>query len=227
MSDPIIEAVERRWKRTAATSWYDGAQKLDAEDAISSLKYDVRIVKSYKAKCVYIAQIFRNLAGPLETPKIAQYADLIDQRIQDVDQLMSILRGGDQLIAKATKEFDQLIEDLATGKKLTGGYIEAIYDLPSMTATLKMANKANEIQSRLHIEDNEAEIDWTLEEYLGGEAKIYHKLENNGGPLNAWFAGGSEFMGVWALYGFLKYHLDGKYIEDLVGTARAKRNKVP
>lgn len=221
MSDLVVVKVVHRWKQANTSSWFDDAEQLDAESAINYLRSDFRQIKGYKAKCTYLAQIYRNLAGPLETPQIAEYADKIDQRLKDVDQLMTLLQGSDKVITKAEKEFDQLIENIAKGEKLRGGYIEAVYDLPSMKALLKKALEADKIQSRLQAEDNEVEIDWTLEDYLGGEAKIYSKIERNGSSLYGWFADSSDFKGVWALYGFLKYHLDTKYIEDLVESAKS------
>jgi len=225
MSDPIVKAVAHRWKLVAsAHNWIDEAEQLDSHAAINNLKQDFRNVKGYKTKCAYLAQIYRKLAEPLETPEIAEYADLMDQRVKDVDQLISMLQGSEKLIAKAEKEFDQLIEDIAKGKKLRGGYIEAVYDLPSMRAILALANEADNLQSRLDTEDNEGSIDWTLEEYLGVEARVYKKIDKTGGFLLGWFAE-RNFSGVWALYGFLKYHIDSKLLEDLVESAKSELDK--
>lgn len=222
MSDPVVEAVARRWKQAATSSWYEDAPSdIDFDSVAGYLRDDLRLVKGYKIKCAYLAGIYRGLVGPLEAPKIAVFADRMDQRVKDLDQLMPMVQAGVALISKAQKEFDQLIEDLADNKPHRGGLIEAVYDLPSIEALLKVAKEANKIQSRLVREDDDYHIDWTLEEYLGPEAGIQRKIEKNGEPLRGWFTEG--FSGVWTLFGFIKYLVDERYIGDLVESARKER----
>lgn len=70
--DPIV----RRWKQSAVSSWYEDAPvDIDLDSVESYIREGVRLVKGYKAKCTYLAGIYRGLAGPLETPVIATYAD--------------------------------------------------------------------------------------------------------------------------------------------------------
>lgn len=222
MSDPIAEAVARRWKLAAASSWYDDAPSdIDFDSVATYFRDDTRRAKSYKLKCAYLAEIYQRLAEPLETPELAVFADRMGQRVKDLDQLMLRVQEGVKLTPKAQKEFEQLLEDLADGKPIRGGYIEAVYDLPSVGAILKIAKEANKIQSRLVTEDDESHIDWILEEYIGSEAGVFRKIEKNGEPLLGWFTG--EFSGVWTLFGFLKYLVDEKYIKDMVDSIRAER----
>ena len=220
MSD-LVESVARRWKQAAA-SWFEDTEEIDFDSVAGYFKEDTRLVKGYKIKCAYLAGIYRNLAVPLEAPKISIFADRMDQRVQDLDQLMVMVQEGVRLTPKAQGEFEQLLEDLADGKPRRGGLIEAVYDLPSIEAILKIAKEANKIQSRLVREDDDQYIDWILEEYLGSEAGVSRKIEKNGEPLRGWFAEG--FSGVWALFGFVKYLVDPKYIQDNVDEIRAERD---
>jgi hypothetical protein len=182
---------------------------------------DTRLVKGYKAKCSYLAGVYRNIAVPLEAPKIAVFADRMDQRVKDLDQLMVLVQEGVRLTSKAQDEFVQLTEDLAEGKPRRGGLIEAVYDLPSIEAILKISKEANKIQSRLVREDDDYHIDWVLEEYIGSESGVSRKIEKNGDPLRGWFTEG--FSGVWTLFGFVKYLVDEKYIQDSVDEIRKER----
>lgn len=223
MSDPLVESVAHRWKQAASSSWYDEAKEIDPDSVAGYFREDTRLVKSYKIKCAYLAEIYRGLASPLEAPKIAVFADRMDQRVKDLDQLMLKVQEGMNLVPKARKEFDQLLEDLAGGKPHRGGLIEAVYDLPSIEAILKIAKEANNIQSRLVKEDDDYHIDWTLEEYLGSEAGVQRKIEKNGEPLQGWFV--DEFSGVWTLFGFIRYLVDPKYIQDSIEGIRAERGE--
>lgn len=214
MPDPIVEAVVIRYKK-ATESWFTSTtDQLPLDDAKVYIKDDTKLVRGYKAKCVYLSKIFRSLAGPLETPQIAVFADRIDKRVQDLDQLMGLVQEGAKLLDKAQGEFDQLIEDIADRKPRRGGLLEAIYDLPSIDAILKIALEAREIQDRFVKEDDDYHIEWVLEEYIGPESGIQRKIERAGESMNGWFT--DRFSGVYALYGFVKYFIDTDYIQSMV-----------
>jgi len=221
MSDPIVEVVVLRYKK-AAESWLtETSDQLPLEDAEVYIREDVKLVRWYKAKCLYLVPIFRRLAEPLEAPQILVSADRIEKRVQELDQLMALVQEGAKLFKKAQSEFDQLIEDLADKKPRRGGLIEAVYDLPSIESILKVAKDARKIQDRFVREDDDYHIDWVLEEYLGSEAGIGKKIEKNGANLNGWFT--DRFVGVWVLYGFVKYFVDTDYIQSMVDEVRSNK----
>ena len=221
MSDRIVEAVVLRYKM-AAENWFSLTNdQLPLEDAEVYVKEDVKLVRGYKAKCVYLAQIFRKLAEPLESPQISVFADRIEKRVQELDQLMDLVQRGSKLFKKAQDEFDQLIEDIADRKPRRGGLIEAVYALPSIDAIFGIAEEARKIQDRFVKEDEEGRIDWVLEEYIGSESGVGKKLEKNGSYLSGWFT--DRFSGVWALYGFVKYFGDIDYIQSMVDESRSNK----
>lgn len=221
MSDRIVEAVVLRYKM-AAENWFSLTNdQLPLEDAEVYVKEDVKLVRGYKAKCVYLAQIFRKLAEPLESPQISVFADRIEKRVQELDQLMDLVQKGAKLFKKAQDEFDQLIEDIAGRKPQRGGLIEAVYDLPSIDAILSIAGEARKLQDRFVKEDESGRIDWTLEGYIGSESEVGKKLEKNGSNLSWWFE--DRFSGVWALYGFVKYFVDTDYIQSMVDESRSNK----
>jgi hypothetical protein len=222
MSDRIIKAVARRWKQASDATWLTETSDLSLESALQYSKEDRRRVKGYLAKCAYLAPIYRNLAGPLESPILIRYADLMDKRALEVGQLMVLVNEGASLFKKADDEFGRLIENLAAGKPHRG-LIEAVYDLPTIKSIMKIANEASKIHDRLIKEDDDMIIDWVLEEYVGPEAGIHRKLDKAGDPMRGWFAGGSDFSGVGTLYGFVKYFTDPKYIQDSIDDIRAER----
>lgn len=227
MSDPIVEAVARRWKLASDVTWFTDAEEIDFDSVAGYFKDDSKLVRWYKAKCVYLAPIFRSLAAPLEAPALSKYADLMDKRVTEVDQLMTLVGEGVKLTKRAQEEFDQLLEDLADEKPRRGGLIEAVHDLPAIEAIMKVAKEAGNLHDRLTKEDDDTLIDWTLEEYLGPESGIQRKIEKAGEPMRGWFAGGSNFSGAGTLYGFVKYLTDPKYIQDNVDQIRADREPKP
>jgi hypothetical protein len=221
MSDPIIEAVALRYK-AASESWFTATtDQLPLEDAEVYVREDVKLARGYKAKCMYLAQVFRKLAEPLESPQISVFADRIEKRVQEFDQLMALIQSGAKLFKKTQGEFDQLIEDLADNKTHRGGFIEVVYDLPGIESILKIADVARKIQDRFTKEDEEGYIDWLLEGYIGPESGVGKKIEKNGSNLSEWFT--DRFSGVYALYGFVKYFIDIDYIQSMVDEIRESR----
>lgn len=223
MSDPIAEAVARRWKVASDATWLTDAEEIDLDSALGYFRDDTRLIKGYKAKCAYLAPIYRKLAEPLEAPSLAKYADLIDKRVTEVDQLMALLGDGVKLFKKAQGEFDKLLVSLANGEPHRGGLIEVVYNLPTIVAIMKIASEAGKLHDKLTKEDDDGLVDWTLEEYLGPEAGIQRKIEKNGEPMRGWFAGGSNFVGAGVLYGFVRYFSDPEYIQSNVDEIRAER----
>ena len=221
MSDPIVKAVALRYKK-AAESWLTATtDQLPIEDAEGYVRDDVKLARGYKAKCVYLAQIFRKLAEPLEAPQISAYADRIEKRVQEFDQLMALVQSGAKLLKKTQREFDQLIEDLAEKEPQRGG-IKDVYGLPGIESILKIADEARKIQDRFTKEDEDGHIDWVLEEYIGPESGVGKKIEKNGSNLSGWFT--DKFSGVYALYGFVNYLIDSNYIQELVEEVRASKD---
>jgi hypothetical protein len=217
--DPLVAAVVRRYKQANASKWLDNVEQLGIDDVEDNYRHDAKLARGYIAKCKYLGPIFRALAGPLMTPVIGEFADRMDQRVQGIEKLMTLVQAGVKLTKKVQKEFEGFIDEIAEGRSTrTSGLIEAVYDLPSMVELLDIAKEAGDLQDRLFDEDESGHIDWTLEDYLGGEAKVYYKIEKASSGMNSWFQ--DEFGGARILYGFVKYLADSSYIQDLVQEAR-------
>ncbi len=218
--DPLVAAVVRRYKQASFASWIENSEQINIEDVEGNYRYDAKLARGYIAKCKYLAPIFRSLAGPLMTPVIGEFADRMDQRVQDVEKLMTLVQAGVKLTKKAQKEFDNFINEVAEGKSTrSSGLVEAVYDLPSMVDIVRIANEAGDLQDKLYDEDNSdpSHIAWTLEEYLGVEAKVYEKIERASSGMISFQ---DEFGGARILYGFVKYLADSDYIQDLVQETR-------
>jgi hypothetical protein len=217
--DPLVAAVVRRYKQANASKWLAEVDQLGIDDVEGNYRHDAKLARGYIAKCKYLDPIFRALAGPMMTPVIGEFADRMAQRVQDVEKLMTLVQAGVKLTKKVQKEFDDFIDEVAEGRnKRSSGLIEAVHDLPSMVELFKIAEEAGDLQDRLYDEDESGHIDWTLEDYLGGEAKVYDKIEKASSGMSSWFQ--DEFGGARILYGFVKYLADSNYIQDLVQEAR-------
>jgi hypothetical protein len=221
--DPIVKLVALRWKLASDPTWLGDAEELDLDSALGYFRDDTRLIKGYKAKCAYLSSVYRTLVSPLESSILVKYADLMDKRVTEVNQLMILLGEGVKLLKRAQGEFEKLMVSLANGEPHRGDLIKMVYDLPTIVAIMKIANEAGKLHDKLTKEDDDGLVDWTLEEYIGSEAGIQRKIEKAGEPMQGWFAGGSNFVGAGALYGFVKYLADPEYIQSNINEIRAKR----
>lgn len=90
--DPIVSSVVKRWKSSSSNSWLgDAPDDIDLDSVAGYAREDIRLVKGFKAKCSYLSGVYRSLAEPLEAPKLAVYADRMDQQVIQVEQIMGMI----------------------------------------------------------------------------------------------------------------------------------------
>lgn len=219
----LIASVVKRYQRRviSAIDWFGDSEALEWEDARDSVKKDVRSAGGYIKKCQYLASTFRSLSGPLQTPAIGVEADKIDQRIKDTEQIVSLLQEGVIVAKKLDKEWETLMKQIVEGLKLSHGIIEAVQDLPSMIKMYQLAKEAGVLQDKLMKEEEDYNIDWSLDVYLGSEAIVYQKIEK-AAQNNSFFS--DALYGASTLYGVIALYLDLDNIQEWLANLRDADN---
>jgi hypothetical protein len=216
----LIASVVKRYQRQVAssTNWFEDSESIEWEDARDSIKKDTRSAGGYIKKCQYLVSIFRSLVGPLQTPAIGLEADKIEQRVKDTEHLVGLLQEGATAAKKLDKEWEALMKQIVEGTNLSHGLIEAVQDLPSMIKMYQLAKEAGELQDKLMKEEEDYNIDWSLEGYLGGEAVVYQKIEK-ANPNSSFFS--EVLYGASTLYGVIALYTDLDNIQEWLSNLRA------
>jgi hypothetical protein len=216
----LLASVVKRYQRQVVSSinWLEDSEDIEWEDARDSVKKDLRSAGGYMKKCQYLVSIFRSLVGPLQTPAIGVEADKIEQRIKDTEHLVGLLQEGVTAAKKLDKEWEALMKQIVEGAKLPHGLIEAVQDLPSMIRLYQLAKEAGDLQDKLMKEEEDYNIDWSLDVYLSSEAVVYQKIEK-ANPNNSFFS--DVLYGASTLYGVIAMYTDLDNIQGWLANLRA------
>lgn len=183
----------------------------DADSAIDSLKKSIVVLRRYNRVCSALPAVFRKLAEALETKAIGVQADRIESRLQSILGLTAILSRGVAVTSQFEKEFDQMIEKMAKNMwRGPANVVEAVQGLPTAVNLYKTGTELEDMAGALVSEDDDSPIEWTLEDYLGSEAKIGQRLEKVAPPVIA------DVISDNPLFNVLKYYSDPDFIETRI-----------
>jgi hypothetical protein len=213
----IIASVASRYSRLIrSTDWYAESDAMELDEAQDVIQEDLKHLGAYLKKCRYLATINHNLAAPLATPKIEANANLIEKRINDVEQFAELLQSGSDLFHPVDSECGELMLKIARKEiELRHGLMETVQDLPSMVKLHTTAKQAGRLQTKIRIEDDDFKIDWNLENYLGPEALIVNQIEKA-------YPGAiiDDIRGVTSIFGFIIAYTDTEALTEWIADLR-------
>lgn len=199
------------YDRRTASGW-ENADPVHVDDAISQIDDDFKKLARYGKQAEVLVPVFRRLAEALETPKIGVFADRIEEAVRSIQRAIELLKEGKVLCRKFDDEIQRLAAEVAGGRTLRNGMVAEVLEFPIYGDLLRVGRELDQLSKKLYA----LEIDWTLEDYLGFEAKIARRIEkvSPGDFENA------EAMLESSIFGILQYYTDADYLEELVEDAK-------
>lgn len=203
--------MTHNYERVKTASDFAGVDNADADDTKGSIQDIQKDLKKLLRKLPAVARAYAAAAGPLSSPQLKVYADRITQRVKDLVQVgealsrvQSLCKDLEEDVEKLCKKFGSEGED-EMSMELEG----EIEDLSVYKTLLSLAEDTDEVVQRVTAEEDDGHIDWTLDDYLGGESGLYKRLQNANitNPFN-------DYDMSTVLYGALQWYKDPDYIND-------------
>lgn len=200
---------------------WENADSSDVESAEESIKFDLKMLARYARKASALVEPFRKIGEALETKQILVYADRIEARVEDVGEMTPIIRQAPSLVTAFFDEIEGLCLGIADGSADPElGSELGIKALPTYDRLLALGEQLLKYEFRIAEEDDDQHINWTLEDYVGPEARIYERLQKLEMPALI----EDDYMGARTIYGVLTYY-DAEYIEMRVNELRDEREE--
>lgn len=180
----------------------------DARDEARSLLGELR---RYIKRCAPLIPLYKRLGVALETPQILTEGEAIRERANDIATAMDVLDKNAGLFSKFEKEFTNFCRQKANGTwQGTRGNIESVQDLPTANLLFKAGQELAKVLTKITKEDERGDINWTLDGYVGSEAKVYAIIEAAPGDLDSDANLSNPFFGA------IKYYSDSAVIQETI-----------
>jgi hypothetical protein len=203
----VTYSYDRRVKKAGITD----SEALDVDDAEGTLQGIVSSLRKYHRVCAVLPPVYRKIADALETKDIFDLATKVEDLCKKVADFGEFVAKNTPAVRRFEKEFDHMVEKMAGdiwfGPK---GAIEAVHSLPAARLLYSAGQEFDTLKGAL----DDSGIDWSLDDYLGYEAKIYKRLTKVAPePLE-------DVIPENPFYGVLNYYMDPPYIKDRVDELR-------
>lgn len=132
----------------------------------------------YVKACERWSPVYRRISTVLRTPKISDYADLMDLRVKEIQEAVQLM---EKLMVR-TKDLDSQLKELEIAEDAEDDQLAVLVSgLPAFIESAVVAAKIEQIYEQWDHEDADGYFDTSLEEYFY-DGKLRTQLDNGAIP---------------------------------------------